>query len=163
MAKKSKGSKALARAQQKLARAQLALHVAQEKRAQAITRGEHEIERVRQHAAAREQKATTRVEKRAAGVARAEADLFTLTTKQGSSRRNGVSKPEAVGSATDSRVTIPARIEVDTPEASAELLTQEMPPADAGPIIVPDSVEVITGDDSEPLDSDTHNSSGSTW
>lgn len=152
MAKKSKGAKALDKAQQKLAKAQLALHVAQAKRAQAITRGEHEIERVRQRAAAREQKATTRLEKRAAAVARAEAALLSLTDKQGPSSRD-----------TARRSAVAVVAGADTPETAAEVLEQEVPPPDAGPIVVPDSVEVTTTDETTPLDADTHNSSGPTW
>lgn len=67
------------KARRDLAKAQLLLHSAQEKRAQAITRGERAVERARQRAARWLEKATERVERRAGATARAEARLIALS------------------------------------------------------------------------------------
>jgi hypothetical protein len=67
------------RARHKLVQAQLDLHLAQERRLIAITRGEHEVREAEERAARRERKATERVERRAGEVARAEARLYTVT------------------------------------------------------------------------------------
>lgn len=88
----------LRRAQRTLVKAQLALHVAQEKRGQAIAKGEAEIERARRRAAQRETRATTRVERRAAAAARAEAALTTLAerrNKEASGSRNAAAEVSA--------------------------------------------------------------------
>jgi hypothetical protein len=71
------------RARRKLAEAQLELHVAQERRITAIAQGEREIREVEERAARRTQKATERLEKRAGAVARAEAQLYTLSARIG--------------------------------------------------------------------------------
>lgn len=150
MGKKSKKA-ALEKAQQKLAKAQLALQVAQEKRAQAISKGEHEIERARQRAAARETKATTRVEKRATAEARAEATVLKLADKQETPHEGpGTVSPATVGGTM-------------TPRAAADTLERETPQSNSGPIVVPESVEVITGNETENFDPDSNNSSSSTW
>lgn len=149
MGKKKKTS-GLEKAQQKLAKAQLGLHVAQEKRAQAITWGEHEIERARQRAAARETRATTRVEKRASAVARAEAAVLALTEKNRAPRKTAAQAPATVGG-------------TDTPQSAADTLEREAPKPQSGPIVVPESVEIITGRDTETLDPDSTNPSAPTW
>lgn len=147
MGKKDKKGDALEKAQQKFAKAQLALHVAQEKRTQAITLGEHEIERARHRAAARESKATTRVEKRASVVARAEAAVLGLAEKKGTPRQSSTATAVPGGTM--------------TPESAADSLEREAHGHD-GPL-VPDSVEIITRSDTERLDPDSSNSSGPTW
>jgi hypothetical protein len=148
---KKKKANTLEKAEQRLAEAQLELHVAQEKRAQAITRGEHEIERVRQRAAARETKATTRVEKRAAAVARAESAIATLTKKKVTPRQTHAEAPAvAIGAP-------------ETPQAAADILEREAPQPQNGPIVVPESVEIITGGEIEGPGPDSSNASGPTW
>jgi hypothetical protein len=69
------------RARLKLAQAHLELHLAQERRNQAIAQGEREIRDAQSRALERERKATERVERRAGNVARAEARLYTLNEK----------------------------------------------------------------------------------
>jgi hypothetical protein len=69
------------RARRDLADAQLELHLAQERRLVAITKGEHEVREAEERAARRERKATERVERRAGEVARAEARLYSVTEK----------------------------------------------------------------------------------
>lgn len=151
MAKKNKRTNALGKAQQKFAKAQLALHVAQEKRTQAITWGEHEIERARHRAAARESKATTRVEQRASALARAEAAVLGLADKNTTPRHSSAAAPAGVASG------------AMTPETAADTLEHEAPHSQSGLIVVPDSVEIITSSDGETLDPDSNNSSGPTW
>ena len=68
-----------------MAKAQLDLFVAQEKRADAIARGEGEIKSAQERAIRRERKATARVERRAGALSRAEAWLYTVT--EGTERR----------------------------------------------------------------------------
>jgi hypothetical protein len=68
-------------ARHKLADAQLDLHLAQERRLVAISRGEREVRDAEARAARREQRATERVERRAGEVARAEARLYSVTEK----------------------------------------------------------------------------------
>lgn len=151
MGKKNKKANALDKAQQKFAKAQLELHVAQEKRAHAITQGEHEIERARHRAAARETKATTRLEKRAAAVARAEAAVLALTEKKGAPRQTHAATPAVAAGG------------VDTPQSAADALEREAPKPQSAPIVIPESVEIITGSETEGLDPDSSNSSGPTW
>jgi hypothetical protein len=66
-------------ARQQVAKAQLELFVAQEKRANAIARGEQEIQAAQERATRRERKATERVERRAGALSRAEAWLYTVS------------------------------------------------------------------------------------
>lgn len=73
MGKKTDKRDAEDRARRKLAKAQLQMQIAQEKRRQAMTRGEHEIEQARLRAAKWLDKATRQVEHSAAAVAKAEA------------------------------------------------------------------------------------------
>jgi hypothetical protein len=74
--KKSDKREAEDKARRKLAKAQLQMQIAQEKRRQAMTRGEHEVEQARLRAAKWLEKATWRVEQSAALVARAEAAVI---------------------------------------------------------------------------------------
>lgn len=73
-------------ARQRVAQAQLDLFVAQEKRADAIARGEQEIQAAQEKAIRRERRATERVERRAGALSRAEAWLYTVT--EGAERRS---------------------------------------------------------------------------
>jgi hypothetical protein len=66
-------------AQQKMAKAQLDLLIAQEKRTNAIARGEREVQEAQEKAVRRERKATERVERRAGALTRAEAWLHSVT------------------------------------------------------------------------------------
>lgn len=145
---KKKPAKVLEKAQQKLAKAQLDLHVAQEKRAQAITQGEHEIEQARHRATVRETKATTRVEKRASAVARAEATVLRLTEN-----KKAPAQAHVVGAVGGT----------ETPQSAADTLEREAPKPQTGPIVVPESVEIITRGETEGLDPDSNNPSGATW
>src|SRR5947209_20291035 len=68
------------RARRRLVKAQLDLHMAQEKRAHAISRAEHELERAKQRGSKWVANATERVERRAGAMAQAEAHLLAITT-----------------------------------------------------------------------------------
>jgi hypothetical protein len=92
MAKRRKKIDPVDEARQRVAKAQLELFVAQEKRANAIARGEQEIQEARDRAERRERKATERVERRAGALSRAEAYLYTVT--DGSSRPTPLGRPE---------------------------------------------------------------------
>jgi hypothetical protein len=79
MAKRSKDP--LEQARRKLAKAQLDLHFAQEQRLAAMAQGERELQEAQKRSDRRTKKATERLEKRAGAVARAEAQLITLTDR----------------------------------------------------------------------------------
>jgi hypothetical protein len=79
MAKRRKKIDPVEEARQAVAKAQLDLFVAQEKRADAIARGEQEIQAAQEKAVRRERKATERVERRAGALSRAEAWLYTVS------------------------------------------------------------------------------------
>jgi hypothetical protein len=86
MAKRRKKIDPIDEARQRVAKAQLDLFVAQEKRADAIARGEQEIKTAQEKAIRRERKATERVERRAGALSRAEAWLYTVS--EGAERRS---------------------------------------------------------------------------
>jgi hypothetical protein len=73
--KKSSAKSAGEKGRRRLVKAQMGLQIAQDKRRLAITKGEDEIEKVRQRAARRVEKATKRVEKYAALVSETESHL----------------------------------------------------------------------------------------
>ena len=79
MAKRRKKIDPIDEARQRVAKAQLDLFVAQEKRAVALARGEEEIRAAQERATRRERKATERVERRAGALSRAEAWLYTVS------------------------------------------------------------------------------------
>jgi hypothetical protein len=79
LAKQNDSKDPVEKARRKLARAQLRFNAAQERHAEARIRGKQEIERARLRAAKWQSKAAERVERRAEGVARAEAHLLSLT------------------------------------------------------------------------------------
>lgn len=79
MAKRRKKVDPVEEARQRVAKAQLELFLAQEKRADAIARGEQEIQTAREKAERWERKATERVERRAGALSRAEAWLYTAS------------------------------------------------------------------------------------
>lgn len=83
------------KARRALAEAQLELHVAQERRITAIAQGEREIREAEVRAARRTQKATERLEKRAGAVARAEAQLYTLSARIGRLRAERTARKTA--------------------------------------------------------------------
>jgi hypothetical protein len=64
--------------QRKLVKAQSELQQAQARRAEAVARGEKDLEKVRQRSARRLAKATQRVERRAVAVSRLEARLLSF-------------------------------------------------------------------------------------
>jgi hypothetical protein len=92
MAKRRKKIDPVEEARQRVAKAQLDLFVAQEKRANAIARGEQEIQAVQERAVRRERKATERVERRAGALSRAEAWLYTVS--QGGDYRSPLQRSE---------------------------------------------------------------------
>ncbi len=103
MAKRSKDP--LEQARRNLAKAQIDLHFAQEHRMSAMAQGEREVQEVQKRADRRSRKATERLEKRAGAVARAEAQLITLTdrlarmrAKQAEASRETTPAPTAGGS-----------------------------------------------------------------
>jgi hypothetical protein len=71
----------LEQARRRLAKAQLDLHFAQEQRISAMAQGERDVQEAQKRADRRSKKATERLEKRAGAVARAEAQLITLTDR----------------------------------------------------------------------------------
>lgn len=71
------------KARRRLSAALLELRAAQEKRDAAILQGEREIREAQELALRRSRKATERVERKAAAVARAESDLQGLTERPG--------------------------------------------------------------------------------
>jgi hypothetical protein len=75
MAKKSKDGSRSDRVRRELARAQADLHTAQDERRLAMVRGEQAVEKARQRAARWLEKATRRVERRAAAVSQIEVRL----------------------------------------------------------------------------------------
>ncbi len=79
MAKQSKGKSQADKARKRLTKAQLDLHVAQEKRARAVARAQAEVESARLRGAVWVERATERVERRAGDLARAEARLLSAT------------------------------------------------------------------------------------
>jgi hypothetical protein len=83
------------KARRKLAEAQVELHIAQERRLAAIAQGERETREVEERAARRTQKATERLEKRAGAVARAEAQLYTLSARIGRLRAERTARKTA--------------------------------------------------------------------
>jgi hypothetical protein len=93
MAKRRKKIDPVEEARRRVAKAQLDLFVAQEKRANAIARGEQEIQDVQEKAVRRERKATERVERRAGALTRAEAWLFTVS--QGADHRSPLERSES--------------------------------------------------------------------
>ena len=68
------------KARRKLQKATLKLEVAQAKQTQARRKGKQEVEQAKLRAAAREAKASQRVERRAAAVTRAQARLHAITS-----------------------------------------------------------------------------------
>jgi tRNA U34 5-carboxymethylaminomethyl modifying enzyme MnmG/GidA len=135
------------KARRRLVRAQLGLHAAQEKRAHAITRAEQEIEQARQRGSKWVAAATERVERRSGAMARAEAHLLAMTapkhpTAPPAARAPAdadslqqsvplsVSSPTAAADLIERResevaaqgdsspLTIPDRMEIDSPSAS---------------------------------------------
>jgi hypothetical protein len=132
------------KARRRLVKAQLELHVAQEKRAQAITRSEHEVERARQRGNKWVAKATERVERRAGEMAQAEARLL-ATTAPKLPARVPLSPGESAGS---HRVPVgeTPQLTVAGPTAAADLLERQEAEAaaqrDGSAIVVPDSVEI---------------------
>jgi hypothetical protein len=104
MAKASRTKDAEANARRKLADAQARLYSAQEKRTRVLQKGEQDVEQARRRAAARLEKATTVVERRAGKVARAEARLLTLQRKKGNPAGLSASlaaRPDLVPAAAD--------------------------------------------------------------
>ena len=91
------------RLERKLVKAQAELQLAQAKRAEAVTRGEQELEKVRQRSARRLDRATRRVERRAAAVSRAESRLLSLRSAGASPIETPRAAPE--GSPLDTVVT----------------------------------------------------------
>lgn len=101
-------------ARRKLTDAQAKLQSAQEKRARTVTRAEHKIEDVRRREAVRVDKATQVVERRATKVARAEASLVALQSKEQS---KSSSKAASVAPASGS-----SSITAGSPEQAADVL-----------------------------------------
>jgi hypothetical protein len=138
MGKKTDKRDAEDRARRKLAKAQLQMQIAQEKRRQAMTRGEHEIEQARLRAAKWLEKATRRVEQSAAAVAKAEA---------------GVAQAETGGTA----ATMPS-----SPVAAVDVLQQEVRPAHERPdqsLNATETVEVLQATDQSSVEGDSSGNS----
>lgn len=117
--------------QQRLAKAQVKLHEAQERRTQAISKGEQDLEKTRQKVAQRVSRATAEVERRVAAVSRAESELIQLTAQAA----NGVrpSRAQATQAAVLQSVgqNSPTPMEhVQTPEQVADVLAHEEAQAD---------------------------------
>lgn len=147
------------KARRDLAKAQLDLHTAQEKRVQAITRGEHEVEQARQRAARWLAKATERVERRAGAMARAEARFIAFSASAGN---NSLLSPEHA--APDStpilpqHEPIPSEVATSDPSVAADVVAELQADAavhqDPGTLVVPESVELNTSPDA-PDNNDT--------
>jgi hypothetical protein len=86
MPKGSKKVDATERARRKLAAALLDLRDAQDNRTAAILRGEEEVRAAQERAELRSRKATERVERKAAAVARAEREVRALVEGQAGDR-----------------------------------------------------------------------------
>jgi len=85
------------KARGKLAKAQLKLHAAEAKHAQAMERGKQEVERARLRAAEWEAKARERVERRANAVVRLETRMISAEAHETDQQRNGIA-PQPVDS-----------------------------------------------------------------
>src|SRR5438309_4734564 len=110
------------KARRRLVKAQLDLHTAQEKRAHAIARAEHELERAKQRGNKWVAKATERVERRAGAMARAEANLLSTTAP-----KHPVSPPASQLEATrpqDSGSAGTPELTVSSPIAAAQVVEQ---------------------------------------
>lgn len=105
------------KARRRLVKAQLDLHTAQEKRAHAITRAEHELERAKQRGAKWVANATERVERRAGAMAQAEAHLLTITRPKHPEPAPAVAAPPDMASSQPG----PA-LTVSSPSAAADVL-----------------------------------------
>jgi hypothetical protein len=153
MPKQSGKKDRVEKAQRRLAKAQIELHAAQEKRAQAITRGEHEIEEARQRAAAWVARATERVEKRAGAVARAEARLAAVTSPR---------RPDPLPLIMPGTRTEVPRAEIIDPATAATLVERREEEAgrreEPSSLIVPESVEIQTSDSAGTNESPDENS-----
>ncbi len=146
------------KARRRLVKAQIELQAAQEKRGEAISRAEREVERAKNQGNKWVLKATERVERRAGAIARAEAHLLTSTTPNISERPPGASS-ESVRSG---RSAV-ADLSTSNPSAAADVLEQRVAEAtearDADPIVVPESVnsqapQVLNGN--EPGEENVH-------
>jgi tRNA U34 5-carboxymethylaminomethyl modifying enzyme MnmG/GidA len=132
------------KARRRLVKAQLELHSAQEKRAQAISRAEHELERARQRGTKWVAKATERVERRAGAMARAEAHLLTMTSPKHPAR-TPATEPKAAPAVDRPPAEEPV-LTVSSPSAAADVLEQQSVEVaaqrESSPIVVPDTVEI---------------------
>jgi len=153
MAKKSKGKDAVEKARRRLAKAQLKLHGAQEKRSQVMASGERDVEAARERAAASLARATERVEQRSGDVAQAEAKLLTHVPR--ADRGQTPAHP--------TRQTSLAPVGRTFPEAGADAVaaTQSESRPSSG-LLVPDSTQIITnrdtGDSATGSDNSPHTS-----
>jgi hypothetical protein len=126
------------KARRRLVKAQLGLHAAQEERAHAIAKAEHELERAKQRGNKWVTAATERVERRAGAMARAEAHLLAITAP-----KHPTSPAATVNAASsDQSVTLT----VSSPDAAADVIERREAEVaaqrDAGPLTVPDSLEL---------------------
>ena len=130
------------RARHRLVKAQIDLHTAQEKRAQAISRAEAELDRARRRGNRWVTKATERVERRSGAIARAEANLLAITTP----RHLAPVIPPSSDSAPAPNLTPSKGIEltVSSPAAAADVLEQREADIaarrDSNPMVLPDTM-----------------------
>ena len=130
------------KARHRLVKAQLDLHTAQEKRAQAMSRAEAELDRARRRGNRWVTKATERVERRSGAMAQAEARLLALTNSSHPAR---VSQPETdTASAPNPAPSEGVELTVSSPAAAADVLQQRGAEVagqhDASAVIVPGSI-----------------------
>lgn len=137
MAKRTDGSNALELARRKLAKAQIELHEAQEKRTRTMAKGERDVEQTRLKAERRLAKATQRVERRAALAARAETHLISLSNPP----NNAELRPTVTGTRPDNSLTLGATDNL-RPQARPEPqdgAVSRPPVSTSTEVIVPDS------------------------
>jgi hypothetical protein len=129
------------KARRRLVKAQLDLHAAQEKRAHAITRAEHEMERAKQRGSKWVANATERVERRSGAMAQAEAHLLAITSpKHPRSPRMEDVPPQTTAPSHGPELT------VSSPTAAADVLEERESEVaaqrEAGPLTIPDSIPI---------------------
>ena len=129
------------KARRRLVKAQLGLHSAQEKRALAISRAEHEVEQAKLRGNKWVAAATERVERRAGAMAQAEAHLLAVTAPK------YPAAPPAATAPADAASPAPSlTLTVASPDAAADVIGKReaelASQRDAGPLTIPNSVEI---------------------
>lgn len=139
------------KARRRLVKAQLDLHMAQEKRADAISRAERELERAKQRGSKWVANATERVERRAGAMAQAEAHLLAITAPKRYERTPMQSTVPDTGSSQSG-----PSLTVSSPTVAADVLERREAEAEAqrnaGPLTIPEGNSIDVPDASNGSD-----------